>query len=239
MTATKAAATYLTPDSQSIKKFFNGISGHYDFLNAFLSFGLDHYWRCELVRTVLNFGEHGSILDVGVGTGFSLSRFLARHQFSKAVGCDFSIEMLQKAKMNLNSRAQLAACDFHNFPFENHCFDVVTGSFILRSVQNLNSFFSEVKRVVRPNGKIAFLELTRPKNEIFFKYIYQPYLKFYIPLVGKLIANNQFAYRFLSESIQNFESAGEVKNDLEQVGFKEVTLKVLSFGIATIISARV
>ena len=223
-----------SPDRKTIQSFFNQIARPYDFLNSFLSLGLDHHWRSELVQHSLSGREH-SMLDLGVGTGKSLAAFCRVHHFDRAVGCDFSERMLQTAKGRFNNSVSLIAGDVHELPFGSGMFDLVTGSFMLRSVQNLSLFFSEVKRVLRPDGKATFLDLTRPTNFFFRRFCFEPYLKFYVPWMGRLFSKHSEAYRFLSASVQSFIEPSDLKKEFESAGFAQIFISRLNFGIATII----
>ncbi|MBI4357889.1 MAG: ubiquinone/menaquinone biosynthesis methyltransferase [Candidatus Omnitrophica bacterium] len=248
------------PDRKAIQSLFNAISAQYDFLNSFLSFGLHHYWRKMLVehssplsaegrirRSCGGVGEDkgggegmlkGRVLDLGVGTGKSLEAFLKERHFKQAVGCDFSTEMLEQARARLGRLVQLVACDFHDLPFSENAFDLVTGSFILRSVQDMASFLSEAKRVLRPNGRAVFLELTRPQNRLLWRFFYQPYLKFYVPLVGRFFSRHDHAYEFLSQSVQAFSEPKDLRREFEAAGFTEVSIASLSFGTAAIVEGK-
>ena len=183
-------------------------------------------------------GLENEILDLGVGTGKSLAAFLGAHPFKLAVGCDFSEPMLQKAKKRLGESAILVSGDFHNLPFPDRSFDLVTGSFILRSVQNMAEFLQEVRRGLKPQGKAVFLELTRPKSRFIWKFFYEPYLKFCVPSVGQLISRHEGAYQFLSQSIQAFVEPKDLQAQFDLAGFSEFSAKPLSFGTATIIQGR-
>ncbi len=240
------------PDRKTIKSLFDAIPSRYDFLNSFFSLGLDGYWRRKLVETALinltpppflppQVGEDkggGSMLDLGIGTGKSLAQFLKTQSFEYSVGCDFSENMLLKSKERLGGGIDLLACDFHDLPFRSETFDLVTGSFILRSVQTMDHFLSEVKRVLKPGRKAVFLELTRPKNRLIWNLAYRPYLNFYIPAVGKLFSKHDHAYQFLSQSIQSFVEPADLKKNLESVGFSDVSYETFSFGSAAIIQGR-
>ena len=227
------------PDRNTIKSLFNAIPSRYDFLNSFFSLGLDSYWRRRLVSAALSKTNSAeSILDLGVGTGKSLAQFLKARSFQRSVGCDFSENMLLKSKERIGNQAELLACDFHELPFPDHSFDIVTGSFVLRSVQTMRVFLSEVKRVLKLNGKAVFLELTRPNNKLVWNLAYRPYLNFYIPAVGKIFSQHDHAYQFLSQSIQSFVDPADLKIDFETAGFTEVSYQSLSFGSATIIQGR-
>ena len=225
------------PDRKTIQSLFDAISAKYDFLNSFLSFGLHHYWRQRIVRNTIT-GLERTILDLGVGTGKSLAAFIQAHRFERVVGCDFSKNMLQKAKARFGQAVDLIACDFHELPFQSSAFDLVTGSFILRSVQDMPRFLSEVKRVLSPGGRAVFLELTRPENRFVWQFFYQPYLKICVPSVGQIFSRHDHAYQFLSQSIQAFVEPQELKKEFEATGFSEVLIRPLSFGTVTIITGR-
>lgn len=225
------------PDSETIRSLFNSISPKYDFLNSFLSFGLHFYWRRKLIQLSVT-GSETAILDLGAGTGKSLSAFLDAHPFERAVGCDFSEAMLQTAKKRLSGKASLVSGDFHELPFPAESFDLVTGSFMLRSVQDMAEFLSEVRRVLKPAGKTVFLELTRPQNRFIWKWIYQPYLKFCIPFFGRIFSRHDHAYQFLSQSVQAFVEPEDLKRQFHSAGFSDVSVRPLSFQTATIIQAR-
>lgn len=225
------------PDRKTIRSLFNAISQKYDFLNSFLSLGLHHYWRYRTVRVALS-GSERSILDLGVGTGKSLATFLKHHPFTETVGCDFSDAMLEKARKRFDPSVKLIACDFHSLPFDDHTFDLATGSFILRSVQEMSQFLSEVKRVLKPGGKAVFLELTRPGNRLIRRFFFEPYLKFCIPSVGRLFSRHEHAYEFLSQSVQTFMEPDDLKRLLEEEGFHSTSILPLSLGAATIAQGR-
>ncbi len=227
---------YTQPDSKSIQSIFDSIPKRYDLLNTVFSLSLDRNWRKKAAKSVIE-GNEKSVLDIGVGTGKSISAFLKTKHFDLSVGCDFSKGMLEVAKGNVNG-TKLACADMHALPFSDESFDIITSSFVLRSVQNMVLFLSEVRRALTKNGKIAFLDLTRPTNPWVWNLMYKPYLKFYIPLIGKTVSRHDRAYQFLSQSIQHFIDPHILKSQLEQAGFKDVSFKPLTFGIATLFMGR-
>lgn len=227
----------IRPDQKTIRDFFNAIPKQYDFLNSFLSLGLDHLWRRQAAKCSIE-GTERSIIDLGVGTGKSLKAFLNAHRFDTAVGCDFSEEMLKQAGERLKGSATLMVCDFHALPFPAQTFDIATGSFILRSVQRMNPFLSEVRRVLKPGGKAVFLELTRPKNPFIRRLFYEPYLKWFVPFMGRFFSSHHEAYQFLSQSVLAFPEPQQLAGELKAAGFTQITLKPMHFGIVTLMIGR-
>lgn len=227
----------IRPDRETIRDFFNSIPEQYDFLNSFLSLGLDRAWRRQAVKRSLE-GTEESIIDLGVGTGKSLAAFLGAHRFEHAVGCDFSDQMLKEAEQKLKGNATLVVCDFHALPFSAQSFDIATGSFILRSVQRMDQFLAEVKRILKPGGKAVFLELTRPKNAFVRRLFFEPYVKWFVPFVGRLFSKHVYAYQFLSQSVLAFPEPETLAQELKTAGFTQISLTPLSFGIVTLIIGR-
>lgn len=219
--------------ADQIRSFFDAIPRRYDFLNSVLSFSIHWRWRKRLVREALK-DDVESFLDIGAGTGTSLKTFLDRKTFRLAVGCDFSEGMLKVAEEKLTS-AKLVQSDACHLSFKKGSFDLVTSSFVLRSLGSLDQFMSEVKRVLKKRGRFAFLELTRPKHPIVWNVFVQPYLRFYLPLVGRIVSGHNDAYQFLSNSIQSFQDPEILKRRFEEMGFSSVQLTLLSGGLGSIL----
>ena len=138
--------SFSAPDSKVIQSYFDAIPKRYDFLNSFLSLSFDRSWRRSLVREALQKQKVNSILDIGAGTGTSLQAFLKANEFKLSAGCDFSQGMLQVAKGKVKNTF-LSAADLHHLPFADRSFELITSSFVLRSVKDMNRFLSEVRRV--------------------------------------------------------------------------------------------
>lgn len=230
-----SSTSLASPDKTAIRTFFDQIAFRYDFLNSLLSFRLDNYWRAKSKKLVLE-GLEQSVLDLGVGTGRFLGTFIAGKTFRRAVGLDFSSKMLEKSREELPGNVRFVSGDFHSLPFPDGIFDLVISSFTLRSVKNLSVFFDEIYRVLTPHGKTALLCLTRPNG--LFRFIYYPYLRYYLPLVGKLFSGQEDAYQFLSQSIQTFQDPGSTVSLLRQRGFQSIRVYRLTFGAATLIVAK-
>ena len=227
-----------SPDKETIRGIFDHIAYRYDTLNSILSFSIDENWREKAVRLILEGSPNDrSILDLGVGTGKFLGRFLRKKSWLTSVGVDFSGEMLKRARLNLSSGCRLIQADIHDLPFENESFDLIVSSFTLRSVKNRIHFFLELLRILRPAGRMAFLCLTRP-HSLIGKALYMPYLRFYLPFVGGFLTRDPVAYRFLSQSIQAFPQPAELRKEMETIGFQRISISPFTFGLSTLIIAH-
>lgn len=221
------------PESRQIRGYFDTIAFRYDFLNHFLSFRLDEIWRRKAMKQVLE-PHQEAVLDLGIGTGKFLELFSKQRTWKRLAGLDFSTGMLKEARRVL-PRAELVSADFLALPFSQRTFDVVISAFTLRSVKNMPLFLSEIFRVLRPKGRTALLCLTRPTNP-FWKILYYPYLKFYLPLIGGLFSGNKEAYEFLSSSIMTFQDPEKTAAMMKEAGFSQVKLTYFSMGMATLLT---
>ena len=219
-----------------IRRFFDSIAFRYDFLNHFLSFQLDEIWRRKACDCILQ-GHERTLLDLGVGTGKFLKLFLKRQSWDYAVGLDFAPAMLELARRELGGPAKFLGGDFHHLPFKENSFDLVVSSFTLRSVQDMPAFLKEVYGILSGGGQAGFLCLTRPQNP-FFRLLYVPYLKFYLPLIGRLFSGNTKAYQFLSHSILSFQEPARTEAMMREIGFTETHVRPFSLGMVTLITGR-
>jgi len=228
-------ADIASPDKELIREFFDQISPRYDRINDILSFRLDARWRKRSLDILLD-GAEQSVLDLGTGTGKFLELCLKRQNFKQSVGLDFSSQMLAQADAVL-PQAEFVGGDFHHLPFAEERFDLVISSFALRSVKEMDSFFSEVYRVLKPGGKAGFLCLTRPHNRL-LQLLYYPYLNFYLPVMGRFLSGHRRAYDFLSQSIQHFQEPTKTLEWMKRSGFESVRLYSFTFGSATLYVGR-
>lgn len=220
---------------------FDNISSNYDFLNHFLSFGIDHIWRRKTIKVVAE-NQPKLILDVATGTGDLAFAAQKKINSEKIIGLDLSNGMLEVGrtkidKRKLNDKLEFIQGDSENLPFEDHYFDAVMVSFGVRNFENLNIGLKEIHRVLKNNGKIIVLEFSKPKS-FPIKQSYYIYSKFILPVFGSLISKDKSAYRYLPESVAAFPEGNDFLEQLDLVGFSNLKLKKLSGGIATIYSAK-
>lgn len=225
---------------EQVAKMFDNIAGNYDFLNHFLSMGIDIYWRKRLVKH-LNKQAPKHILDVATGTG-DLAIAMLKSNPEKVIGIDISKGMLEVGhkkikEKGLEDRITLQQADSENLPFEDNHFDAVTVSFGARNFENLEKGLSEMCRVMIPGGKLYILEFSQPTS-FPFKQIYQFYFKFVLPLVGKMVSNDNAAYTYLPESVGAFPYGEKLNNIIEECGYRNTKSYPLTMGIATIYIAE-
>jgi demethylmenaquinone methyltransferase/2-methoxy-6-polyprenyl-1,4-benzoquinol methylase len=228
-----------TSKKEQVAKMFDAIAGRYDFLNHFLSLGIDIVWRKIAVREIAKVNPK-MILDIATGTG-DLAIETSRLNPSQVIGVDISNNMLdvgreKMKKKSLDKLIDMQYGDSENLSFKDNTFDAVTAGFGVRNFENLDKGLSEMCRVMKVGGKLAILEPAEPK--IFpFKQLYGLYFKVILPLLGKLFSKDNSAYNYLPESVAAFPSRNAFIQELEKAGFKEPKYKPLTFGIAALYTA--
>lgn len=229
-----------TGKKQQVAKMFDNISGKYDFLNHFLSLGVDKIWRRKAIN-LLKPHKPRFILDVATGTGDFAIQALTLDPV-KVTGIDISEGMLNKgraklAARQLNGRVELLAGDSENIPFAENKFDAVTVAFGVRNFEDLEKGLREIYRVLRPGGHLVVLEFSRPR--LFpFKQVYNFYFRRILPGIGRLVSKDRAAYTYLPESVRHFPDGDNFTNILRNVGFKKTTCKALTFGISSVYSGQ-
>jgi demethylmenaquinone methyltransferase/2-methoxy-6-polyprenyl-1,4-benzoquinol methylase len=225
---------------EQVAGMFDDIAFRYDFLNRFLSIGIDQTWRKKLIAELKEVNPR-KILDVATGTGDVAIMTAKRLKVEKITGIDISQGMLEIGrkkitKLLLNNKIELLQGDSEAINSDNSSFDAVTVAFGVRNFENLEKGLSEILRVLRPGGKLAVLEFSRPVGA--FRGIYNLYMNRLAPFFGKLFSKNREAYQYLHSSVKAFPEGETFLHILQQVGFKETTLKRLSLGICTIYCGR-
>ncbi len=221
---------------QKIAKMFNNISGTYDFLNHFLSFGIDRIWRYRAIK-VLEPYEPKTILDAATGTGdFAISALKIKPE--KVVGIDISEGMLKIGKQKINKRKlqniiNLQYGDSENIDFPDNSFDAVMVAFGVRNFENLQRGLTELYRVLKVGSPIAILEFSKPK--VFpIKHLYNFYFNHVLPRVSRIFSKDKTAYRYLPQSVLAFPEGKYFLGEMRTAGFKSTKQKRLSFGIVTL-----
>lgn len=221
---------------EQVADMFDNISGQYDFLNHFLSMGIDRLWRRKAIN-LLKPHRPKRILDIATGTG-DLALAAMKLDPEEVVGVDISNQMLDVgrkkiAKRSLSDIVRLEYGDAEALPFESGRFDALVSAFGVRNFGDLEKGLTEMARVLREDGHAVILEFSRPKNVIFRK-LYYFYFYNVLPVVGKIVSRDSRAYTYLPESVKAFPDGDDMASILKNCGFKTVKCIRLTFGISTI-----
>jgi demethylmenaquinone methyltransferase/2-methoxy-6-polyprenyl-1,4-benzoquinol methylase len=225
---------------EQIATMFDNIAYRYDFLNHFMSLGIDIIWRKKALRYLQSL-QPKHMLDVATGTGDFAIMAEKRLHADKIVGIDISEGMLTHGRekinrLGLSHKISLQLGDSETISFPDQTFDAITVAFGVRNFENLAKGLSEMKRVLKPGGKLVILEFSNPT--VFpIKQLYNSYFRYIVPLIGKFIAKSQAAYSYLPESVKAFPQGEAMRTILINTGFQAVTCKTLTFGICSIYCA--
>lgn len=217
-----------------VEKMFDDISPKYDFLNHFLSLGIDIYWRKKFINKI-KIQNDTSILDVACGTGDVGFQILKKYNV-KLINIDISKNMLSFArkkaiKKNLNN-IEFIQGDAESLPIDDNSIDYLTISYGFRNISNYEKALSEFHRVLKPKGTLAILEFSIPKSKMVGK-LFQLYFHYILPLIGSLFSRSD-AYLYLPESVDFFPKRNDICNKINSAGFIKTKVIDLTFGISTI-----
>ena len=196
---------------EQVATMFNNISKKYDFLNHFLSLGIDVLWRKKAIK-LLKPHQPKILLDVATGTGdFALEALTLNPE--KIVGIDISEGMLEIGKEKIKNKGvenivSLQLGDSEQLPFSDNFFDAYTVGFGVRNFENLEKGLSEMLRVLKPQGNAIILEFSKPKI-LPVKMLYNFYFNFILPFIGKLVSKDNSAYTYLPESVNAFREGND------------------------------
>ena len=218
-----------------VQSMFDGIASRYDFLNHFLSLGIDLYWRKQSVKA-LDLKDGHKLLDVACGTGDQGFAALKAADI-EVTGLDFSANMLELAKKKIDKRGlsqkfEVVQGDAENLPFEDNTFDALSISYGIRNVGTISAALSEFYRVLKPGGRLSILEFSEPQGW-FFGRLYRFYFDHILPKLAGMMSSKS-AYTYLPESVRHFPDRGDFKDLLSSEGFEEVQHRDLTFGITAI-----
>lgn len=215
---------------------FNNIAGRYDFMNHFLSAGIDMAWRKKAINCLRKHLPE-TVLDIATGTGdFAIETL--RLNPEKVVGIDISEGMLDVGRKKIERlghqhKIELQQADSENLPFETQTFDAITVGFGVRNFENLEKGLSEMLRVLNPGGVAVILEFSKPKK-FPVKQGYHLYSNHVIPALGKLLAKDNAAYTYLPESVAAFPEGEDFLQIMQKTGYNKLAAVPLTGGIATI-----
>jgi demethylmenaquinone methyltransferase / 2-methoxy-6-polyprenyl-1,4-benzoquinol methylase len=223
-----------------VEQMFDNIAPNYDFLNHFLSLGVDKLWRNKAIRILSGYPAE-YLLDVATGTGdFAIAA--TKLNPKRIIGFDISEQMINVGrskvkKLGLDQIIEFKKGDSEAMPFQNETFDAITVAFGVRNFENLEDGLKEFLRVLKSDGVAIILEFSKPKY-FPMKQLYLFYFFKILPFIGRLISKDSSAYSYLPESVMAFPDDQKFLSVLQKVGFSRTTQKRLTFGIATIYIAQ-
>lgn len=232
----------LDKSAPQVQAMFGAIAGRYDLLNHLLSANQDVCWRKRGVRW-LHPRRGEQILDLCCGTGDLAFEILRRQPSCDVTGADFSLPMLEIAQQKATRLLPTAhfptftQADALNLQFADATFDAITVGFGVRNFENTAVGLREMRRVLKPDGRVMILEFMRPQS-FFLRHIFSLFFKGILPRVGKLISKHNSAYSYLPASVGDFYSRPEFENLLRECGFTNVRSCNLTGGAATCFVAR-
>ena len=222
---------------EQVATMFNNISGTYDFLNHFLSAGIDIIWRKKAIKELLALKPQ-KILDVATGTGDFAFEAIKILKPKQVIGVDISVGMLDVARKKIAERKlsdvfSVQTGDSEGLLFEDNTFDAITVAFGVRNYENLEKGLADMLRVLKPGGKIVILEFSKPR--VFpIKQLYNFYFKYVTPFFGGLFSKDKKAYAYLEESVQAFPDGKNFTTLMDKVGYQYTKHRSLTFGISAI-----
>lgn len=225
----------MTPDPlpqehvSTIQSYFSRIAPRYERMNSLMTAGQDELWRKIIIRLAA-IPKGGLLLDLGAGTGGMSREALRQVPSCHPFAVDLNLEMMRVGQLDRRSRDKLTWCeaDALHVPFPDNTFDAVVSGFLLRNVSSLQQALREQYRVLKPGGRMAALDTTRPLQSLFSPLIHF-YLGRILPLLGKIATGQADPYRYLGESTKNFLRAEELLVHIASVGFKKPAFHRLMF----------
>lgn len=230
------------PDPKAVSSMFTRIAGRYDLANHLLSGGVDYYWRQRLVRAVHD-AHPGSVLDLATGSGdvaFALADGLPTSV--RIMGMDFCQPMLDEAVKKQAGNPRWSVIDFRPgdglaLPLPAASFDAVTIAFGLRNMADRPMALGEMRRVLRPGGRLFVLEFSQPF--FWLRPFYYAYLKFVLPLIAGLVTGDRAAYEYLGGSIEQWPGRPALTEEIRRAGFDSVNATPLTGGLVALHAAKV
>jgi len=222
-----------------VADMFGRISTKYDLLNTVMSGGRHYAWRRKTVSMAVGYVS-GEALDVATGTGDFLFDLLSRGAVTRAIGVDFTPEMLDIARQKaldrgLSDKIELVTGDAHRLPFDDERFICVTVGFGVRNFVDLPKAIAEMWRVLKPGGRLAILEIVKSDSSGPWSKLTAIGFRWAAPLIGSALAGNRDAYTYLPESVEGFLSARELAGLMRSAGFRYVSYRKLGMGTVAIL----
>ncbi len=214
---------------QLIRSVFQRVASRYDLMNDIMSMGIHRLWKWRFIREIKAKSGH-LIVDLAGGTGDIAKGLIQPGKVLCIV--DPSLEMMAVAKSRLKDNCNYIAADAQQLPFDDNSVDILTISFGIRNVTDINLALEEINRVLKPGGSFYCLEFSTPV--FWLKPFYEAWSRTIIPRLGAWVSKNPDAYHYLIESIAKFPSQKEMLKIIQNANFSDVSYTNLSLGISCI-----
>lgn len=226
---------------EQVSEMFDRIAGRYDFMNRFLSAGIDTIWRKKAINKFKRDAPL-TILDVATGTADMAIMAYRKLRPEKIIGIDISPQMLEIGKKKIEKEGfgnviELQISDSEAIKFPENSFDAVMVAFGVRNFENLEKGLSEMFRVLKPGKRLVVLEFSKPKHKA-VRSLYNWYMGIVAPKMAHWFRQNKEAYRYLCESANSFPDRRHFVEILNKVGYADTGFKPLSLGICCIYTGR-
>lgn len=225
---------------KQVEQMFDSIAHSYDLLNHLLSMGIDKHWRRAAINSLKPFAPR-KILDVATGTGdFAIMSARELHPDS-LLGVDLSEGMMNVArekvkKASLEQTVSFQQEDCMKLSFADDTFDALTVAYGIRNFEDLDRGLREMRRVLKPSGRLVIIELTSPQR-FPMKQLFWLYSHVLMPLVGKIVSHDSKAYTYLPATMEAFPQGEVMSEILKKAGFTDVRFKRFTFGLSTLYTA--
>jgi len=225
-----------TNKKSQVRRIFDSISYRYDFLNHFLSAGVDFYWRKKAIR-LSDMSSESKLLDIACGTGdFAIKA--KRFGVEKIFGADLSFNMLllfNKKANWINGKVVESVAEY--LPFKNNTFTNITVAFGVRNFYDIPQAFRSFHPILSANGKVTVLEFRLPSNPL-VRNFYLFYFNRVLPFIGRMISKDKEAYNYLPESVSEFDKKVDLVKLFNECGFSKVGKHSLTFGLVQVVIAE-
>jgi len=219
-----------------VQKIFSNVAKKYDLMNDIMSLNTHKIWKKKLID-IVSIQPNDKIIDVGSGTGDLVKLIFDKNNNANVYAVDLNKKMLNEAKKNLlyldRKKLKFIEANAESLPFDDNFFDTYLISFCLRNVTEIDKALKEAHRILKPNGSFYCLEFGTANTNL-INTIYLKYKKNFIPFIGKKIAKNENAYKYLSESIDKFPHKEILVDKIKNVGFEEINYFDLFDGVVNI-----
>jgi len=225
----------------TVEAMFNEIAPRYDLLNHILSLNIDRIWRKKLIKK-LKAENPSHVLDIATGTADLAIMLGKRSKDIRITGIDVAEQMLAVGRRKvfnkgMSDRIQLKRAAAEDIPYPDATFDSAMVAFGVRNFSRPDLGLREIRRVLKPGGKLFVLEFSTP-SKFPMKGLYRFYFHSVLPFVGRMVSGHKQAYTYLPESVERFPEGADFVKMMRDAGFEGCSAKKLSFGIATLYGGR-